>query len=158
MDPADAIGSRREARETALGVLYAAEAQGRDLLEVLADRPVAPSDYAVEVVEGVASTIDQLDELIGRHAEGWRTERMPAVDRALLRMAVYELCHRADVPTAAVLSEVVNLAGDYSTERSSRFVNGVVSSVAAEARSDGSADAPADGAPADGDPGDGDPA
>jgi len=158
VDPADAIGSRREARETALGVLYAAEAQGRDLLEVLADRPVAPSDYAVEVVEGVASTIDQLDELIGRHAEGWRTERMPAVDRALLRMAVYELCHRADVPTAAVLSEVVDLAGDYSTERSSRFVNGVVSSVAAEARSDGSADAPADGAPADGDPGDGDPA
>ncbi|MCP4849179.1 MAG: N utilization substance protein B, partial [Verrucomicrobiaceae bacterium] len=60
--------------------------------------------------------------------------RMPAVDRALLRMAVYELCHRADVPTSAVLSEVVDLAGDYSTDRSSRFVNGVVSAVAAVAR------------------------
>ena len=136
MDPTDAIGSRREARETALGVLYAAEAQGRDLLEVLTDRPVAPSSYVVEVVEGVAATLDQLDEMIGRYAEGWRTDRMPAVDRALLRMAVYELCHRLDVPTAAVLSEVVDLAGDYSTERSSRFVNGVVSAVAAEVRPD----------------------
>ena len=133
-DPVDAIGSRREARETALGVLYAAEAQGRDLLEVLADRPVAPSEYAVEIVQGVAATLDELDELIGRHAEGWRTDRMPAVDRALLRMAVYELCHRVDVPTSAVLSEVVDLAGDYSTDRSSRFVNGVVSAVAAVAR------------------------
>ena len=136
MDPIDAIGSRREARETALGVLYAAEAQSRDLLEVLADRPVAPASYVVEVVEGVAATMDQLDEMIGRYAEGWRTDRMPAVDRALLRMAVYELCHRLDVPTAAVLSEVVDLAGDYSTERSSRFVNGVVSAVAAEVRPD----------------------
>ncbi len=136
MDPIDAIGSRREARETALGVLYAAEAQGRELLEVLTDRPVAPSGYVVEVVEGVAATLDQLDEMIGRYAEGWRTDRMPAVDRALLRMAVYELCHRLDVPTAAGLSEVVDLAGEYSTERSSRFVNGVVSAVAAEVRPD----------------------
>ena len=134
MDPIDAIGSRREARETALGVLYAAEAQSRDLLEVLADRPVAPASYVVEVVEGVAATMDQLDEMIGRYAEGWRTDRMPAVDRALLRMAVYELCHRLDVPTAAVLSEVVDLAGDYSTERPPRFVNGLVSAVAAEVR------------------------
>ncbi len=136
VDPVDAIGSRREARETALGILYAAEAQGRDLLEVLADRPVAPPSYAVEVVEGVAATLNQLDELIGRHAEGWRTDRMPIVDRALLRMATYELCHRTDVPTAAVLSEVVDMAGDYSTERSSRFVNGVVSAVAVEVRPD----------------------
>ena len=137
MDPIDAIGSRREARETALGILYAAEAQSRDLLEVLTDRPVAPARYVVEIVEGVAATMDQLDEMIGRYAEGWRTDRMPAVDRALLRMAVYELCHRLDVPTAAVLSEVVDLAGDYSTERSSRFVNGVVSALAADVRTEG---------------------
>ena len=136
VDPIDAIGSRREARETALGVLYAAEAQSRDLLEVLTDRPVAPASYVVEIVEGVAATMDQLDEMIGRYAEGWRTDRMPAVDRALLRMAVYELCHRLDVPTAAVLSEVVDLAGDYSTERSSRFVNGVVSALAADIRTE----------------------
>ena len=59
---------------------------------------------------------------------------MPAVDRVLLRMAVFELLHRPDVPTAAVLAEVVELAGDYSTERSGRFVNGVVSRLAEELR------------------------
>ena len=134
VDPVDAIGSRREARESALGVLYAAEAQSREILEVLGDRPVAPSEYAVEIVKGVAATVDELDELIGRYAEGWRTDRMPAVDRALLRMAVYELCYQPDVPTGAVLSEVVDLAGDYSTERSSRFVNGVMSAVSGEVR------------------------
>ncbi len=138
VDPADAIGSRREARESALGVLYAAEAQSREILEVLGDRPVAPSEYAVEIVKGVAATVDELDELIGRYAEGWRTDRMPAVDRALLRMAVYELCYQPDVPTGAVLSEVVDLAGDYSTERSSRFVNGVMSAVSGEVRPEAS--------------------
>ncbi len=135
VNPVDAIGSRREARETALGVLYAAEAQSRDLLEVLADRPVAPADYVVEIVEGVAAALDEMDQLIGRHAEGWSTDRMPAVDRALLRIAVYELCYQPEVPTGAVLSEVVDLAGEYSTERSSKFVNGVVSAVADAVRS-----------------------
>ncbi len=138
VDPVDAIGSRREARESALGVLYAAEAQSREILEVLGDRPVAPSEYAVEIVKGVAATADELDEIIGRYAEGWRTDRMPAVDRALLRMAVYELCYQPDVPTGAVLSEVVDLAGDYSTERSSRFVNGVMSAVSGEVRPEAS--------------------
>ena len=75
--------------------------------------------------------------LIDRFAEGWRTDRMPAVDRALLRLAVYELSYRSDVPTSAVLAEVVELAGDYSTERSARFVNGVVSGIAEEVRSSG---------------------
>ena len=89
-----------------------------------------------EVDAGVAARMGRLDEEMGRYEGGWRAERMSAVDRALRRMAVYELCNRTDVPTAAVLSEVVDLAGDYSTERSSRFVNGVVSAVAAEVRPD----------------------
>jgi hypothetical protein len=76
----------------------------------------------------------ELDALIDDASEGWSTERMPAVDRVLLRMAVFELLHRPDVPTAAVLAEVVELAGDYSTERSGRFVNGVVSRLAEELR------------------------
>ena len=77
---------------------------------------------------------DDLDALIDSYSEGWRTDRMPAVDRALLRMAVFELLHRPDVPTEAVLTEVVELAGDYSTERSGRFVNGVASRIAEEHR------------------------
>ena len=133
--PVDPIGSRREARESALAILYAAESRGVGLLEVLADQPVAPGDYAVELVEGVAGVMDEMDALIDRFAEGWRTDRMPAVDRALLRLAVYELSSRSDVPPSAVLSEEV--AGDYSTERSARFVNGVVSGIAEEVRPSG---------------------
>ena len=132
--PVDPIGSRREARESALAILYAAESRDVSLLEVLADQTVAPGDYAVDLVEGLAGVIDEVDVLIDRFAEGWRTDRMPAVDRALLRLAVYELSYRSDVPTSAVLAEVVELAGEYSTERSSRFVNGVVSGIAGELR------------------------
>lgn len=134
--PADRIGSRREARETALGILYAAEARGSDPRQVLAERPVAPPGYAVELVEGVADGLDAIDELVGRFSEGWSTDRMPAIDRALVRMAAFELLHRPDVPVAAVLAEVVELAGDYSTDRSSRFVNGVVAAVADQVRGD----------------------
>ena len=132
--PTNPIGSRREARESALAILYAAESRGEELLEVLATQPVPPDGYVIEIVEGLAGVLVEVDDLIGRFAEGWRTDRMPAVDRALLRMAVYELGYRPDVPTSAVLAEVVELAGDYSTERSARFVNGVVSGIADELR------------------------
>lgn len=133
-NPADAIGSRREARETALGVLYAADSRGSDPLEVLADQPVQHEDYTIELVEGVAEHIVEIDELIDRFAEGWRTDRMPRVDLSLVRMAVFELGYRADVPTSAVLAEVVALVADYSTEHSGRFVNGLVSRIAEELR------------------------
>lgn len=132
--PTNPIGSRREARESALAILYAAESRGEELLEVLATQPVPPDGYVIEIVEGLAGVLVEVDGIIGRFAEGWRTDRMPAVDRALLRMAVYELGYRPDVPTSAVLAEVVELAGDYSTERSARFVNGVVSGIADELR------------------------
>tara|TARA_Y100000782_G_scaffold109274_1_gene133916 strand:+ start:2379 stop:2807 length:429 start_codon:yes stop_codon:yes gene_type:complete len=132
--PTNPIGSRREARESALAILYAAESRGEELLEVLATQPVPPDGYVIEIVEGLAGVLVEVDDIIGRFAEGWRTDRMPAVDRALLRMAVYELGYRPDVPTSAVLAEVVELAGDYSTERSARFVNGVVSGIADELR------------------------
>ena len=132
--PTNPIGSRREARESALAILSAAESRGEGLLEVLATQPVPPGGYVIEIVEGLAGVLVEVDDIIGRFAEGWRTDRMPAVDRALLRMAVYELGYRPDVPTSAVLAEVVELAGDYSTERSARFVNGVVSGIADELR------------------------
>ena len=127
-------GTRREARERALGLLYEAEAKSLDPDELIAFLPAAPAAFAVELVHGVAEHTDDLDSMIGAASKGWRVERMPAVDRALLRLAVYELAHRPDVPAAAVLTEAVDLAGEYSTERSSRFVNGVLSALAAELR------------------------
>jgi transcription antitermination protein NusB len=127
-------GSRREARERALGLLYEAEAKGITPAEVLAELPVPPDPFAAGLVAGVGAIQDRLDELIGRFAVDWAVDRMPVVDRAVLRIATFELLERPEVPTAAVISEAVELAKTYSTEDSGRFVNGVLASIAAAVR------------------------
>lgn len=129
-------GSRREARERALSLLYEAELKGQSPREVLADLPLPPEEFVVAVVEGVGDQQARLDELITAHAIDWTLERMPAVDRNILRLAVYELLERPDIPTGAVLSEAVDLASRYGTDESSRFVNGLLSSVAKAVRPD----------------------
>ena len=85
------FGSRREDRETVLGILYAAETQGRENLEVLSEQPVKPESYVYELIEGIASKQEEIDLLIENNAEEWRLERMPVVDRAVMRLAVLEL-------------------------------------------------------------------
>ncbi len=129
--------ARREARERALSLLYEAEAKDVTPAQVLDELPVPPDAFTADLVEGVGAELARIDDLIERHSIGWTLERMPAIDRALLRMATYELLGRPDVPTAVVLSEAVELAGSYSTDESGRFVNGVLSAVAAEARPGG---------------------
>ena len=129
-----ALGSRREARERALSLLYEADAKSITPAALLAELPVPPDAFASEEVAGVGRCQDRLDELIGRHAVGWAVDRMPVIDRTLLRMAVWELIERPDIPTGAVISEAVELAKTYSTEESGRFVNGVLGSVAVELR------------------------
>ncbi len=126
--------ARREARERALSLLYEAETKGVPPSQVLEDLPVPPHPFAADLVEGVGARLDDIDGLIAKHAIGWALDRMPAVDRAVLRMATYELLARPDVPTAVMLSEAVELAGSYSTDESGRFVNGVLSAIAAEVR------------------------
>lgn len=128
------LGSRREARERALGLLYEAEAKGLAPAEVLAGLPLPPDPFTVALVEGVGAHRAELDDLLRRYARDWKLERMPAIDRAVLRMGAFELCHRPDVPTAAVLSEAVELATRYSTADSGRFVNGMLAAIAAEVR------------------------
>ena len=134
MDGPGQPGSRREARERALGLLYEAESKQAPLVEVLAALPVPPHTFATELVEGVAEHQDELDELIRRLAKGWTLERMPAVDRAVLRLGAYELAHRPEIPTSAVLTEAVELASSYSTDDSGRFVNGMLAKMAEELR------------------------
>jgi transcription antitermination protein NusB len=131
------IGSRREARERAFSLLYEAESKSLEPSAVLAELPLEPDAFTVELVEGVEVHRSQLDETIRRFARDWKLERMPALDRALLRLGVFELLHRPDVPTGAVISEAVELAKRFSTEESGRFVNGMLSAVAADARPDG---------------------
>lgn len=127
-------GTRREARERALGLLYEAEAKGVPVADVVADLPVPPDPYAADVATGVGEHLGAIDEYLVRFARDWRLERMPVVDRTLLRMAIFELLHRPDVPTGVIISEAVELAKQYSTEDSGRFVNGVLGRIAEEVR------------------------
>jgi N utilization substance protein B len=136
MSTVGGLGSRREARERALSLLYEADAKACPPDDVLAGLPVPPDPFAGDLVAGVGAHLGDIDERIRRFSRGWTLERMPVVDRTVLRMAIYELLHRPDVPTAAVISEAVELAKRYSTDDSGRFVNGMLSAIAEEVRPD----------------------
>jgi transcription antitermination protein NusB len=123
---------RRAARERALDLLYEAEAKALTPSEVLASLPADPDPFAEELVRGVDAELETVDALIAKHAEGWSVDRMPAVDRQLMRIAAYELIARTDVSRAVVIDEAVALAKDFSTAESGAYVNGVLSSIADE--------------------------
>ncbi|MGO9197697.1 MAG: transcription antitermination factor NusB [Acidimicrobiales bacterium] len=127
-------GERRRSRERALEILYEAECKELAFDEVLAELPAPPAPYAAQLVAGVERELGRIDDLLDRHAAGWPLERMPAVDRCLLRIACYELLAEPEVPVAVVIDEAVELAKSYSTEDSGRYVNGVLSAVAAVVR------------------------
>ena len=127
-------GSRRQARERALSLLYEAESKDVSAAAVLASLPVEPAPFAAELVAGVGEHVEELDKWISSYAKDWTIDRMPALDRALLRMGIFELLHRPDVPTGAVISEAVELAQRFSTDESSRFVNGMLARIAETAR------------------------
>ncbi len=128
------FGARREAREDALAVLYEAEMAGGSCEQALGRRGVPLSDYAIEIALGIDADRARVDEVLSRHLHRWRLERLAVVDRAVARLAAWELIHRSDVPTAVVLSEAVELATLYGGAESPRFLNGVLSAVADEVR------------------------
>lgn len=123
-----------EARERALVLLYEAESRTSTVSDVVASEVVAPPVMAVDLAVGVESGTPRYDALIASKARGWRLERMPMIDRAILRLALHELAERPDTPTAVVLNEAVELAKRYSTEDSGRFVNGVLAALVPEVR------------------------
>jgi N utilization substance protein B len=126
--------TRREARERALELCYEIETRDAEADALLVDLPVAPDPYAQELVEGVAAHRVEIDALLSKLSERWAVDRMPAVDRALLRIGGYELGWEPELPTAVIIDEAVELAGRYSTRDSSRFVNALLSRMAAELR------------------------
>jgi N utilization substance protein B len=138
-------GSRREARERALELLYEAEAKGQKPAEVLLDLPITPDGFAVALVTGVGERQAELDGHIARLAKDWTIERMPWVDRSILRLAAFELVARPDVPTGVILSEAVELAKRFSTEEAGRFVNGLLSNLARQVRPNAPAEPPGEG-------------
>jgi transcription antitermination protein NusB len=127
-------GPRHEARERALALLYEAEMKRIGTAEVLATLSVPPDPFAVSLVEGAAADRDRIDALVAAAAQGWEIERMPVLDRSILRLATYELIAEPDVPVAVVIDEAVELAKQYSTEFSGGFVNGVLSTIARQVR------------------------
>jgi N utilization substance protein B len=127
------VAARSKARKRALDVLYESELRDVDPVSTLAERiklaepPV--NEYTIELVEGVQGHRQRIDEILSEYAEGWAVERMPDVDRAVLRLGVYELLWRDDVPAAVAIDEAVELAKTLSTDESPRFVNGVLARV-----------------------------
>ncbi len=124
------MGARSKARKRALDVLFEADQRGLDAVVVLADRlrradPPVP-EYTVEIVEGVTAHRERIDELLATYAQGWTVDRMPGVDRALLRLSAWELLYNEGVPDAVAIDEAVELARMLSTDESPAFVNGLL--------------------------------
>ena len=128
--------TRREARERALSLAYECEQRDSVIDDVLAELGVAPDPYATQLVKGVAEHHDEIDALLRKYSEHWALERMPVIDRTVLRIATYELLDRPDVPTAVVIDEAVELAKRFSTDDSGRFVNGMLAAIAKKVRVD----------------------
>lgn len=127
--------ARTKARKRALDILFEAEARGEDPLVVLKQRQVttdAPpvSDYAALLVEGVTERRERIDQLLTEHSEGWSVARMPAVDRTLLRIGMFELLWVEEIDDPVAITEAVELARTLSTDDSPRFVNGVLGRIA----------------------------
>ncbi|KDE97594.1 antitermination protein NusB [Mycolicibacterium aromaticivorans JS19b1 = JCM 16368] len=129
---------RHQARKRAVDLLFEAEARGLTPAEVAEGRSAlaesnadvsALNPYTVTVAHGVTANTAHIDELITSHLQGWTLERLPAVDRAILRVAVWELLHAEDVPEPVAVDEAVELAKELSTDDSPGFVNGVLGQV-----------------------------
>ncbi|HLN77076.1 MAG TPA: transcription antitermination factor NusB [Nocardioidaceae bacterium] len=127
------MAARSKARKRALDVLFESEARGVTPLTVLEERVAAGdppvNDYTVTLVRGVAEHFLRIDDLLAEYAQGWTLDRMPAVDRNVLRIGVYELLYVDDVPDAVAVSEALNLVRELSTDESPTFVNGVLGNI-----------------------------
>lgn len=127
---------RRGSRRIALDVLYEHEMGARPTNEILTRYSRDPSfDFAAELVSGVTTHLEEIDALISRYAHDWTIDRMPAIDRNLLRLGIFEILYLEDVPDAVAMDEAVELAKRYSTEDSGRFINGVLARIADERES-----------------------
>jgi N utilization substance protein B len=130
------VGARTKARRRALELLFEADQRGLNVQALLIERLARPStqaplaDYTVTLVEGVVRCWTEIDELLSTYSQGWTVERMPAVDRALLRLATWEVVYSDEVPDAVAISEAVELAKTMSTDESPSFVNGLLGRIA----------------------------
>jgi transcription antitermination protein NusB len=127
------MSARSKARKRALDLLFASELRGEDPVVAL-ERAISEGEgptnpYTATLVRGVVAEQAGIDALISSSAQGWTLERMPAVDRNVLRLGVFEILHVDDVPDAVAVTEAMNLVRDLSTDDSPAFVNGVLGAV-----------------------------
>lgn len=133
------MGTRRQARESALQMLYQFELSGGDpeaLLgsEVMEGLSSDVRDFAVDLVRGVRENLAEIDGLIQSHSTNWKLARMAAVDKNILRVAVFELKNRPDIPTKVTINEAVEIAKKFGSTESGAFVNGILDNIAQEIR------------------------
>jgi len=128
---------RSSARERAVHFLYEAESRSLPVSVIVAAQILAVDDLVSLLTSAVAARQSQLDEMITEYSHTWTIHRMPAIDRNVLRLAIYELLDRPEVPVAVIINEAVELAKRFSTEESGRYVNGVLSAIAKQVRSKG---------------------
>ena len=114
-----------------MGLLYEAEVKGVDMADLLAAQELPLDPYAHTLVTGVAYHQGDIDARLEELSDRWPVVRMPALDRAILRLASFELSHSTDIPVAVIINEAVELAHEYSTPASAGFINGLLSQVAA---------------------------
>jgi N utilization substance protein B len=133
------VSARTKARKRALDALYASDVRGVEALELLKQTEIEVEDrqnqqpifdYAEMLVTGYFENAYQIDSEIQMLADNWSLERMPAVDRAILRMAAWEILHNSEVPNEVAISEAVSLAAELSTDESPKFINGVLARLA----------------------------
>lgn len=137
------MSARTKARKRALDMLFQADVLATPISEIVASEAkraanepdrLASWTYALEIVDGVTDHREEIDELISSYAQGWTIDRMPNVDRAILRLSSWEILYNDEVPAPVAINEAVGLAKGYSTEDSSRFVNGVLARIAEHAK------------------------
>ena len=126
------MSASRKARKRALDILFEADLRSVDALTLLSERPVSEiseAAYVRTLVEGVVLHVEKIDDLIHTYAEGWDLDRMPAVDRNVLRLALYEILWEGDLDDQIAISEAVELAQELSTKDSAQYVNGILARV-----------------------------
>jgi transcription antitermination protein NusB len=137
------VGVRRRGRELALQMLYQRELSGAELGDIassfgdLHDAPAGAREFALELVQGVVGDLTRIDGEIAGQTDHLRLERMAAVDRNIIRVALFELIHHAGTPKAVVIDEAVELAKRFGSERSGQFVNGILDGYAQRTRAAG---------------------
>lgn len=123
------MSARRKARKRALDFLYEADIRGAVALDLLAERPaeeLSQGEYVRELLVGVMEHSLKIDELITTYAQGWDMDRMPAIDRNILRIALFEILWLQDLADDIAVSEAVEIATELSTDDSAKYINGVL--------------------------------